>query len=318
MSTRGKIITFGEILVEIVADTVGVGFQETMGLRGPFPSGAPAIFIDQVAHLNVPCGIISCVGDDDFGRLNIARLERDGVDVSAIAFSPNLTTGSAFVRYRPDGSRDFVYNIRGGACSETRLTAAAHHLLDQTEHFHLMGSSLFSPIMIEEAMIAVQKVREKGGKVSFDPNIRKEMLCAPGMRGAMLNILKCCDLFLPSGNELVALTDATDEEGAIKEIFRLGVSEVILKKGGEGCVFFSRDQRIAVPAFMVAEVDPTGAGDCFGATYVACRYLGKSVETSLRYASASGALAVSVLGPMEGRADFAALDAFIGKKGVSV
>ncbi|MEE8661948.1 hypothetical protein CGLAMM_11520 [Acetobacteraceae bacterium EV16G] len=43
----------------------------------------------------------------------------------------------------------------------------------------------------------------------------------------MLNILKCCDLFLPSGNELVALTDATDEEGAIEEIFRLGVSEVI-------------------------------------------------------------------------------------------
>ncbi len=116
-------------------------------------------------------------------------------------------------------------------------------------------------------MIAVHKVREKGGKVSFDPNIRKEMLCAPGMRGAMLNILKCCDLFLPSGNELVALTDATDEDGAIEEIFRLGVLEVILKKGSEGCVFFSREQRIAVPAFPVAEIDPTGAGDCFGATY---------------------------------------------------
>ncbi|XAO71033.1 MAG: PfkB family carbohydrate kinase [Acetobacteraceae bacterium] len=146
------------------------------------------------------------------------------------------------------------------------------------------------------------------------------MLCAPGMRGAMLNILKYCDLFLPSGNELVALTDATDEEGAIEEIFRLGVSEVILKKGSEGCLFFSRDYRIAVPVFPVAEIDPTGAGDCFGATYVACRYLGKSVEASLRYASASGALAVSVLGPMEGRADFAALDAFIEKnrsKGVT-
>ena len=63
---------------------------EPIPLVGPFPSGAPAIFIDQVAKLGQPCGMIACVGADDFGRVNLDRLARDGVDTSAIAVHPEL------------------------------------------------------------------------------------------------------------------------------------------------------------------------------------------------------------------------------------
>ena len=98
--TQGPTITAGEILVEIMATTVGNGFLEPQTLIGPFPSGAPAIFIDQVARCGGTAGIIAAVGDDDFGRLNVERLRRDGVDVSAIATIPDRPTGSAFVRYR--------------------------------------------------------------------------------------------------------------------------------------------------------------------------------------------------------------------------
>ena len=61
-----KILTIGEILVEIVATNRGNGFREAVPLIGPFPSGAPAIFIDQVGKLAQDCAIISRVGDDDF------------------------------------------------------------------------------------------------------------------------------------------------------------------------------------------------------------------------------------------------------------
>ena len=63
----GRIVTIGEILVEIMATQPGDGFRAPIELTGPYPSGAPAIFIDQVAKLGQPCAIISCVGDDDFG-----------------------------------------------------------------------------------------------------------------------------------------------------------------------------------------------------------------------------------------------------------
>src|SRR5690606_25657563 len=104
-----KVITIGEIVVEIMALEEGNGFMSAIPLIGPFPSGAPAIFIDQVAKLGQPSGIISAIGRDDFGKLNIERLRRDGVDVSAIGVHPTAATGSAFVRYQ----------IGSASCSES-------------------------------------------------------------------------------------------------------------------------------------------------------------------------------------------------------
>ncbi len=68
-----KIITIGEIVVEIMAIETGNGFKSAIPLIGPFASGAPAIFIDQAAKMGQPCGIVSAVGNDDFGTLNIER-----------------------------------------------------------------------------------------------------------------------------------------------------------------------------------------------------------------------------------------------------
>ena len=307
----GTIVAIGEIVVEIMAEEPGEGFREPLRLRGPFPSGAPAIFIDQVARLGQKAGLISCVGDDDFGRLNLERLERDGVDISAIRVDPDQATGSAFVRYRRDGERDFVFNIRNSACGQTQIDARAERLLDACQHFHVMGSSLFSPRLVGEAMRAVDRVKAAGGTVSFDPNLRKEMLAAPGMRTALGAMLRRCDVFLPSGPELVLLTEAKGEEEAIGEILDLGVSAVVVKRGAEGASHHDRDGTLRVPAFAVPEIDPTGAGDCFGATFVTCRFQGRSVAESLRYANASGARAVGVRGPMEGVSSFADLDGFI-------
>ena len=42
---------------EIVATTKGNGFLEAQPLIGPFPSGAPAIFIDQLGKLGTACAI---------------------------------------------------------------------------------------------------------------------------------------------------------------------------------------------------------------------------------------------------------------------
>ena len=62
----GPTVTIGEILVEIVATSEGEGFLEPFNLIGPFPSGAPAIFIDQCARIGGSAAIVGVVGNDDF------------------------------------------------------------------------------------------------------------------------------------------------------------------------------------------------------------------------------------------------------------
>ncbi|NTE54659.1 sugar kinase [Agrobacterium tumefaciens] len=310
--TQGPTITAGEILVEIMATTVGNGFLEPQTLIGPFPSGAPAIFIDQVARCGGTAGIIAAVGDDDFGRLNVERLRRDGVDVSAIATIPDRPTGSAFVRYRENGARDFVFNIAHSAASETQMTDEAQALIEKAGHVHVMGSAFAIAGIGDIILAAIRHVRARGGSVSFDPNIRKELAQGDEGRRLIDDLLAVTDLLLPSGEELQAASGLDDEEAAIEKLLASGVGEIVLKRGAKGASHFSRAHgRIDAPGLKVEEIDPTGAGDCFGATYLTCRRLGMPPAKALAYANASGAHNVIRRGPMEGAASLAELDAFM-------
>jgi sugar/nucleoside kinase (ribokinase family) len=307
----GPIVTIGEILVEIMATTRGAGFREAQPLVGPFPSGAPAIFIDQIGKLGHPAAIVSAVGDDDFGFLNIERLKRDGVDVSAVAIHSGAATGSAFVRYRPDGGRDFVFNMRDSAASRIAATAEAKAVIARAAHLHVMGSGLPVPAVFAMVRDALPNIKARGGTVSFDPNIRKEMLTSGDARDAFDTVLAAADYLLPSGEELQLIAGEDDEQRAVDLLLDRGVGEIVLKRGAAGASHFDRNGRTDMPGFAVDEIDPTGAGDSFGAAFLVCRRLGKSVEDALRYANASGARTVTVQGPMEGTSSFAELDAFI-------
>jgi tagatose kinase len=309
-----KVLTVGEILVEIVATTKGDGFREPQPLLGPFPSGAPAIFIDQVGRLGTPAAIVSRVGDDDFGRLNLDRLTADGVDVSGVDVAQGEATGSAFVRYRPDGSRAFVYNIAHSATGKLTLTAAAEALMDSCDHVHVMGTALSAPGLARVAREAVTRVKARGGTLSFDPNLRAEILDTPGLRKALDEVLAQCDLFLPSGEEIFLFTEADEEAAAVSELLNRGVGEIVVKRGSHGASHFSGSCRTDMGPIAVAELDPTGAGDCFGGAFVSFWLAGAPPETSLRYANAAGAHAVTQVGPMEGAATRDELDALLAHR----
>ncbi len=306
-----KAVTAGEILVEIMATNVGQTFLQPGLWAGPFPSGAPAIFISQVARLGQPCGMIASVGADDFGKLNLDRLRSDGVDVSAIAIHPGIATGSAFVRYAADSSRAFVFNIPHSASGLIEIDAAAEALLAGADHFHVMGSSLFSGRVIDVIKAGVAAVKARGGTISFDPNIRKEILDAPGMRAALSLVLDQTDLFLPSGPELYLFAKANEERAAVAEILARGVGAIVVKKGVGGAVYFDRSRQCSMPAFAVEEVDPTGAGDCFSAAFVTEWLRGAAPEEALRFANAAGARAVTKKGPMEGASSRAEIEAWM-------
>ena len=306
-----SILTIGEILVEIMATDKGDGFLEPVNLVGPFPSGAPAIFIDQAAKFGQPAAIIGCVGNDDFGRVNLDRLRRDGVDVEGVRIDPEVATGSAFVRYRPDGSRAFVYNIKHSASGAIALNNSARRVLDRSDHLHMMGTALFSPRIVEVVLAAAEAIKARGGTISFDPNLRPEMLNLPGLREACETLFRRCDLFLPSSVELTLFTNAKDETAAVAEILASGVRAIVHKRGADGASYFDSATSLAQPGFAVEEIDPTGAGDCFGATFVSCWLRDMPPAQALAYAAASGALAVTRQGPMEGAASQADLDAFL-------
>ena len=211
------ILVAGEILVEIMADAPGVGFRAPIALTGPYPSGAPAIFAAQAARLGASVAMISAVGRDDFGAVTLDRLRADGVDMSAVSLG-DRPTGTAFVRYRTDGGRDFVFNLRHAACGALRPGKAAARAVAAAQHLHVMGSSLPIPWVRRLVLTAAPQIKARGGTVSFDPNLRREVMDSPGMAEAMQAVLGMTDVFLPSGEELWLLTGtrAGDDAAALE------------------------------------------------------------------------------------------------------
>ena len=170
-----EIWTMGETLVEIMRTKENSGLDNPDLFKGPYPSGAPAIFIDTAARLGHKCGIISGVGEDDFGKCILERLKKDGVDVSQIMTDTKNSTGCAFVTYFTDGSRKFIFHL--GNTPAAAAKAPDMHVLDGTRYFHVMGCSLFAKLeFAQEILKTVKMAKQAGAKISFDPNIRTELM----------------------------------------------------------------------------------------------------------------------------------------------
>ncbi len=178
---------------------------------------------------------------------------------------------------------------------------------------HICGSSLsVSEAMRKLCYQAVEFTKAAGGRVSFDPNLRPELLGgAEALRHVCSPVLLASQVVLPSGSEAELLTAVNGPEAACRALLKLGPEVVALKRGAAGCTIFTKERELDVPAFPVEAVDPTGAGDCFDAGFVAGLAEGLSLEETGRLANACGALGATRKGPMEGAFPRAAVERFI-------
>ena len=315
MPANNGIASIGELLVEFVCGEKDRHHRRAGTYTGPYASGAPGIFIDQAARCGGRCIFVGAVGDDAFGQVILERLIADGVDTSLIAKVSGVPTGSAFVSYNADGSRDFVYNIVHSAASQFVADNATIEKLANfgTGIMHVSGSVLASAAMREKVLRVCKELHSKGAAISFDPNIRKELISDPGYFTTVNELVAICTYFLPSEEDADMLFPGESLESYAPKLFAKGADYVVLKKGGKGSSGLHRNsENYNFPAHRVDVVDPTGAGDCFCATFVTLISSGNfSFQKALQYANAAGAMAVTKVGPMEGNSTLKQIEAFL-------
>jgi sugar/nucleoside kinase (ribokinase family) len=296
-----KVITLGETLVEIMRPVAGQPLDQTGEFIGPFASGAPAIFAVASTRLGLPTAFIGAVGNDAFGRLLRTRLSMEGVDTSGLHTLPTYSTAVAFVAYEVTGGRDFVFHLHHSASSLLNLGSMTETFFEGVAWLHLSGSTIF----INENSRAVcwqalKRTKNAGGKFSLDPNLRPELMPVKEAREVLAPFISAADLLLPTSTEAFALTGKSDIDSAIKALNAKSDSIIVIKNGSDGCSIYNKYERIDVASFPVEEIDPTGAGDCFSAAFVAGLEFNWPLQKIGRFANAAGALAVTKMGPMEG------------------
>ena len=315
MSNRARIGCIGDLLVEFVCSSKNGRHRRAGVYTGPFPSGAAGIFIDQAARVGGACIFVGAVGDDAFGQVVLDRLVEDGVDPRLIKIVKSVPTGTAFVSYNDDGSRDFVYNIALSAAAEFDgggETVAALAAFD-LDAMHVSGSALGDERMGAKVLSVCKALHERGVKISFDPNVRKELVGNPVYFDAVREMMAISAIFLPSEDDAATLFPGEGMASFAPRLFASGVEHVVLKKGEHGVEGMSRaGESVSLEAHEVDVLDPTGAGDCFCATFLTLILSGAySFREAIERANAAGALAVTKIGPMEGNSHLDTVEAFL-------
>jgi len=306
MKMKPNIISLGELLVEIMRTEVDVPHGRIGSYyKGPFPSGAPAIFIDSATRMsksfNLTTGFIGVVGNDEFGEGVLKKLQSDGVDISKIRIDNSRTTGIAFNQYNSDGSRKFIFAV--GAAGQTSPNNIDEEYFSNVKVLHIMGSSLsISESSRESCYKAIELAKSLNPQaiISFDPNLRPEMLDIKTIIEISKPVLDKATILFPSGEEAEILAGVKGEKKACRKLLKKGLKLVVLKQGKEGCSIFSSGlvDEIRVPGFEVEEIDPTGAGDSFDGAFIVGYLAGWDLKRIGMFANAAGALKVQFLGPM--------------------
>ena len=188
MRGGAKIGCIGDLLVEFVCATKNGRHARLGSYSGPFPSGAAGIFIDQAAQTGGDCIFVGGVGDDAFGKVVLDRLVEHGVDASLIKVVKGVPTGTAFVSYNDDGSRDFVYNIILSAAAKFEADDATLAALDAfgLDVMHVSGSAIADADMAAKVLRACKSLHGKG----VEDRLRPERPQGTGRQPRLLS-LRC-------------------------------------------------------------------------------------------------------------------------------
>lgn len=297
-----EIMIMGELLVEIMRPHEDIPLYDSDYFRGPFPSGAPGIFISTAARLGHSTAIISGVGNDDFGENIMRRLKKDGVDVSRVLVTDKGNTGIAFVTYFADGERKFLFYMDNSPC----VMAKAPENLDDfkdTKYMHIMGCSLMSSVeFANEIVKTMNMMKSQGTKISFDPNVRLEMMRDPVVLKILQEVFENSNILMPGVSELKMLAGEDDLEKAIEKVFKNPNLEIlVLKNGSRGSQIYTREGlQVEMGVYKVVQEDATGAGDSYDAAFICGLAEGKSLKEAAQMGAAAGALNAAAFGPMEG------------------
>jgi 2-dehydro-3-deoxygluconokinase len=288
--TRYDIVAMGEAMVEFNQTTPG----QSNYLQGFGGDTSNAIIA--AARAGARCSYVTAVGNDSFGQSLLQLWREELVDNAQAAIDTVAPTGLYFVTHGAAG-HEFSYLRTGSAAAVMILNDAQRAAIISTKVLHLSGISLaISALAHAQCLEAIRMAKVAGVQISFDPNLRLKLWSLQDARAAMLPVIAQCDIFLPSLDDVVALSGLSDPHTIVEWCHQLGAKAVFLKLGAQGVLVSHQGQRNQLSAHAVQAVDATGAGDCFAGNLLARLCAGDDALQSARYANAAAALAVQGFG----------------------
>ncbi|MEQ0827758.1 aminoimidazole riboside kinase [Enterobacter dykesii] len=285
-----KIWVLGDAVVDLLPDGEGRLLQ--------CPGGAPANVAVGIARLGGQSAFIGRVGDDPFGRFMAKTLADEKVDVKSMRLDPAHRTSTVVVDLDDQGERSFTFMVRPSA--DLFLESADLPTFSAGEWLHVCSIALSAEPSRSATFEAMAAIREAGGYVSFDPNIRPDLWPDENeLRRCLEQALQSADVVKLSVEELAFLTGNVEVNVGLHALMaRCPARLVLVTQGKEGVIAWHQGTVKHYPATPVECVDTTGAGDAFVAGLLYGLAAGQDLTPVIALAQRCGALATTAKGAM--------------------
>jgi len=243
------------------------------------------------ARAGAPTRFVGAVGADGFGGEIRALLEREGIDVAALA--EGEVTGTAHIVVADDGENAIV--VVPGANHQVR----AEQLSDA-----VLGEVSWLVTQLEVRLDVVQAALVRAASAG----VRTVLTPAP-VQALDAATLGAVDLLVPNQIEACRLAGAADPLRAAERLSET-CRDVVVTLGARGAVW-ARGGRIAaqLPGRRVEAVDTTAAGDTFVGALVALLAEGADMPVALDRAGVAASIAVTRPGASSSMPTRAEIDA---------
>lgn len=314
------VLLVGEPMVMFYATEDGDLSEANCFLKGL--AGAEVNVGIGLSRLEKKVSYLTKLGKDSFGSYIYQNLKSEKLNVEHTCFDVQRSTGIMIKSKIKDGDPETAYYRKGSAFSTLSIKDIEKINFDKVKVLHLTG---IPPALSESAREAcyylVEKAKEAGCFITFDPNIRPSLWENQTLMIETLNDLaKYANIVLPGISEGELLTGANDVENIAKFYLNMGVETVIIKTGTEGAYVANEEEPIYnVPGFQVKEViDTVGAGDGFAVGIISGYLDGLSIQDSVVRANAIGSIQVQHPADNEGLPTRLELETYIEKQKVTL
>lgn len=305
----GKIVCFGEILVDMLAQAPAAPEAPRAFLQ--HAGGAPANVAVAAARLGSRSHFVGMLGCDMFGDFLATCLAEAGVAVDGIVRTGAARTALAFVALDGQGERSFSFYRPPAADLLFRADDFRPGSFEGADFFHVCSNSLTEPAIAETTCEGMRRARAAGAAVSMDLNLRPALWPeATDPLPWLWQALELADLVKLSREELDYLGAASGAGGDTAVLARLLAARahcVVVTDGAAPVRWYTHTADGEVATFPVTPVDTTGAGDAFvggllhalagrgagRAGFVGFCATPDALPGVLRFAAAVGALAVT-------------------------
>ena len=295
---RWDVVGIGENSVDYVYRLPGplaARAKVPVSSRRVMPGGQVATTLSCCAALGLKTAYLGTFGSDDNGRLIRSTLEGFGVDTAHAPTQPVANRHAVILLDERSGERSVLWQRDAALALDPRALPAG--LIGNARVVHVDATD-------EAASIAAARLaRAAGAQVTTDIDEVTD-----GTR----ELMSAATFPILAEHVPAALTGESDPARALRSLRQWHDGRLCVTLGARGAMLLDGDDLYQSPAFDIAAVDTTGAGDVFRGALIYALLRGDDPETMLRFANAAAAIGCTREGAIGGVPTLAEIESVVG------